>query len=211
MQASAKPAIRVLVVDDHFFTRMGIRAALSIEGDMGVVAEASCGREAIDCYCKHLPDVAVLDGHLPDMHGSEVAREIVKRFEGAKLLLFSVEGTEEDIHRAEEAGVSGYVSKNADRSELVQAVRVVASGRRYFSEAVLAKLRERRARVGLSEREMQVLDAMSRGLPNKLIACELGLSPETVKTFVARLLQKLDAEDRTLAVVRGFERGLLKR
>ena len=204
-------AIRVLVVDDHFFTRIGLTTALNFESDMGVVAEASCGREAIDLFIRHRPDVAVLDGKLPDMHGIDVAREIVKQFHGARLLIFSVEETEEDVHRAVEAGVSGYLAKTAERSELIKAVRAVAIGNRFFPNPILHKLRERRMHVTLSDRETQVLEAMARGLPNKLIAAELNISSETVKTFVARILDKLDAGDRTEAVMKALERGLIRR
>lgn len=204
-------AIRILVVDDHFCTRMGITTALNFEADMGVVAEAGCGRDAIDLYTHHLPDVAVVDGNLPDMHGVEVVREIVRRFDGARLLIFSVEETEEDIHRAVSAGVSGYVPKTAERSELVHAVRTVASGRRFFSTEVLTKIKERRRHVELSQREMQVLQGIAQGLPNKVMAAEMGLSTETIKTYVGRVMEKLSATDRAQAVIKGVERGLIKR
>lgn len=213
--AMCKPAeessIRVLVVDDHFCTRMGIAAALNLEADMGVIAEAGCGRDAIDLYTYHLPDVAVVDGNLPDMHGVEVVREIVKRFDRARLLIFSVEETEEDIHRAVSAGVSGYVAKTAERSELVHAVRTVAQGRSFFPPNVLVKIKERRKHVALSQREMQVLQGMAHGWPNKVMAAEMGLSTETIKTYVTRVMEKLSAADRAQAVIKGIDRGLIKR
>lgn len=203
--------IRVLVVDDHFCTRMGIAAALNFEADMGVIAEAGCGRDAIELYTHFLPDVAVVDGNLPDMHGVDVVREIVKRFNGARLLIFSVEETEEDIHRAVSAGVSGYVAKTAERSELVHAVRTVAAGRSFFPSDILLKIKERRKHVALSQREMQVLQGMALGWPNKIIAVEMGLSTETIKTYVARVMEKLSAVDRAQAVIKGIDRGLIKR
>ncbi len=211
MKPPAEETIRVLVVDDHFFTRMGVTAALNLEADMGVVAEAACGRDAIDLFAEHRPDVAVLDGDLPDMHGTEVAREIVKRFDCARVLIFSVEQTEEDIHRAVAAGVKGYLPKTAARPELLNAVRTVAAGRRFFPQGVLGKLQDRRSHVTLSDREREVLQGMARGWPNKIIAAELGVSTETVKTFVGRILDKLGAEDRTQAVMVALDRGLLKR
>lgn len=210
MNPSSENTIRVLVVDDHFFTRMGVSAALNLETDMGVVAEAGCGREAIDLFSEHQPDIALLDGHLPDMHGADVAREIVKRFDAAKLLIFSVEETEEDIHRAVSAGVHGYLPKSASRPDLLQAVRAVAAGRRYFPQHILGKLQERRNHVTLSTRELEVLRGMARGWPNKMIAASMGVSTETVKTFVARILDKLEAEDRTQAVMVALDRGLIK-
>ncbi len=210
MNPSSENSIRVLVVDDHFFTRMGVSAALNLETDMGVIAEAGCGREAIDLFTEHKPDIALLDGHLPDMHGAEVAKEIVSRFDTARLLIFSVEETEEDIHRAVSAGVQGYLPKSASRPDLIQAVRTVASGRRYFPQHILGKLQERRSHVTLSTRELEVLRSMSRGWPNKIIAAHMGVSTETGKTFVARILDKLQAEDRTQAVMVALDRGLIK-
>jgi len=211
MNPAPENTIRIMIVDDHFFTRLGVSAALNLESDMGVVAEASSGRDAIDLFMKHRPDVAVLDGSLPDMHGTEVAREIVKRFDSARLLIFSVEETEEDIHRAVSAGVRGYLPKTASRPDLINAVRTVAAGKRFFPQPVLGKLHDRRNHVTLSLRELEVLQGMAKGWPNKLIAADMNISTETVKTFVARILEKLGAEDRIQAVMVALDRGLLKR
>jgi DNA-binding NarL/FixJ family response regulator len=211
MKPALENAIRVMVVDDHFFTRLGVSAALNLESDIGVIAEAASGRDAIDLFIEHRPDVTLLDGNLPDMHGTDVARELVNRFDSARLLIFSVEETEEDIHRAVSAGVKGYLPKTASRPDLIHAVRTVAAGRRFFPQPVLGKLNERRNHVTLSARESQVLQSMAKGWPNKMIAAEMGLSTETIKTFVTRILDKLDAEDRTQAVMIALDRGLLKR
>jgi two-component system NarL family response regulator len=210
MPLSHDRSIRVLVVDDHFFTRIGLSAALNLEADIGVVAEAACGREAIDLYHQVKPDVAILDGHLPDMHGTEVAKHILSRCEHARLLLFSVDETEEDIHRAVSAGVSGYLPKSAPRPQVLSGVRALAAGRRFFPEPIREKIQQRRSHATLSEREIEVVSGMARGLSNKLIASELGVSAETVKTFVARILEKLGVEDRTQAVIAAMNRGLLK-
>lgn len=177
---------------------------------MQVVGEASCGREALDLFHRHAPDVTVLDGLLPDMHGTDVAREIVKTHGGAKLIMFSVDETEEDIHRAVTAGVIGYLPKTSPRDEFISAIRDVAAGRRYFPKPILEKLRERKCHAGLSHREIEVLQGMAKGHPNKVIAADLGVSSETVKTFVARILEKLDVEDRTQAVVEAIARGWLR-
>jgi DNA-binding NarL/FixJ family response regulator len=107
--------------------------------------------------------------------------------------------------------VRGYLPKHTPRPELVSAIRTVAAGRRCFPQPVLGKLQQRRNHVSLSTREVEVLRAMAEGLPNKMIAGKLGISTETVKTFVARILEKLDAEDRTQAVMIALERGLLRR
>ncbi len=210
MLSPSDRSIRVLIVDDHFFTRIGLAAALNLEADMGVVAEADCGREAIALYDKLRPDVTVLDGQLPDMHGTEVARQIRGRFADARLIVFSVDETEEDVHRALEAGVSGYLPKSAPRPQFINGVRAVAAGRRFFPEPIREKIQQRRAHALLSDREFEVVRAMARGLPNKLIAAELGISPETVKTFAARIMEKLGVEDRTQAVLEAMKRGILR-
>ena len=202
--------IRILIVEDQFFARLGLSISFKMEPDMDVVAEAECGHQAVDLFTKHHPDVTVLDGRLPDMHGTEVAREIVRRHGPSRLLFFSAEDKEEDVHRAVSVGASGYVTKLAPRPELLHAVRSVAAGKRYFSELLLGKLNERRSHVSLSARELEVLQGMAKGWPNKIIASELHVSAETVKTFVARILEKLGVEDRTQAVMRALERGLLK-
>ena len=203
-------SIRVLIVDDHFFTRIGLTASLNIEADIGVVAEAECGKEAIDLFSRHRPDVAVLDGNLPDMHGFDVAREIVKLHGGAKLLMFSVEETEEDVHRAVSSGARGYLHKSASRAQLLQAVRTVASGHRYLPSSMQAKLRDRASHNSLSNRELEVLRSIAGGFSNKEIATALSVSTETAKTYVARLMEKLEAHDRTHAVAIALSRGLLR-
>ncbi|MEQ1748779.1 MAG: response regulator transcription factor [Prosthecobacter sp.] len=202
---------RVLIVDDHFFTCIGLTAVLNLEPDIDVVAQAACGSEGISLYTQHEPDVALIDGCLPDMHGIDVARAIRQRFADAHLLMFSVDETEEDIHRAVEAGVSGYVPKSTPRPELLVALRAIAAGRRYFPQRVKEKLHERRCHVSLSPRELEVLSGIASGHPNKIIAVNLNVSAETVKGHVANILEKLGADDRTQAVVTAMERGLLKR
>jgi DNA-binding NarL/FixJ family response regulator len=209
-QSSPEPHIRVLVVDDHFFTRLGLAAALNLEPGIGVVAEADSGSTALAMYDQFKPDVALLDGHLPDMHGAEVARQILQKHHNARLIIFSIEETEEDLHRAHSVGVLGYVTKGSPRPQLVQAVRTVARGAQSFSPELLAKLKQRRNHCPVSSREVQVLHQMAKGLPNKCIAAELGVSPETVKTYVARVMEKLQAEDRMQAVLTAVHRGLIR-
>lgn len=211
MNPALNRTISVLIVEDQFFARMGLSMSLKLEPDMDVVAEAECGHDAVDLFGKHQPDVVVLDGQLPDMHGADVAREIVRRHGPRQMLFFSVEDTEEDIHRAVSAGVSGYVTKHSSRPELLHAVRSVASGKRYFPKGLLGKLIERRNHVTLSSRELEVLAGMARGYSNKVIAAELNVTAETIKTFVERILDKLGVEDRMQAVMRALDRGLLKR
>jgi two-component system NarL family response regulator len=202
--------IRVMVVDDHFYIRYGLVTALGYEMDIQVVAQAGSGSEALVLFSQHLPDVLILDGSLPDMHGTEVAQRICARHATAQVLLFSVEERPEDIYRAVHAGVRAYVPKSAEAAELLRGVRALASGQQFFPTEISRKLRERQCQVTPSERELEVLNLMAAGLPNKLIADRLHVSAETVKTYIGRILEKLGAQDRTQAVMVAVERGLIK-
>jgi two-component system NarL family response regulator len=202
--------IRVMVVDDHFYIRYGLVTALRFEAGIEVVAEAGSGREAISLFGQCLPDVLILDGHLPDMHGTEVTHRICAEHATAQVLLFSVEERPEDIYRAVHAGARAYVPKGADGATLMRGVRALASGQKFFPDDIQRKLRERQCLSSPSDRELQVLRLMGAGLSNKLIADQLQLSTETVKTYVGRILEKLNAQDRTQAVMYAVERGLIK-
>ena len=204
------PPVRVLLVDDHFMIRMGLASALEREKGITVVAQAGDGAEALAAYAKELPDVVVMDGRLPDRHGSVVTREIIERWPDARVLMLSIEETEEDIHRAVDAGACGYISKTIARALIVEAIRTVAAGGQYFSDALAAKLFERRRRKSVSTRELEVLRLIATGRSNKEIAADLGLSEATVKTHVAHLMEKLDAPDRTRVIIAALERGLIK-
>ncbi len=202
--------IRVLLADDHYFIRFGIATAVAMHADMRVVAEATNGAQAIEMFALHAPDVTILDGSLPDMHGVEVTQRIRARRADARVLLFSVEEREENIYRAVHAGVSGYLPKSAAGSEVIDAIRTIASGGRVFPEEVRRKLHERETHVTPSTRELEVLRLLAEGLPNKIIADRLSVSTETVKTHVARILEKFGARDRMQAVMAAIERGLLR-
>jgi two-component system NarL family response regulator len=201
----------VLVVDDHIFTRMGVATALNCEEDIGVVAEADCGVAAIELFHHHQPDVAVLDLNLPDMHGFDVSREMMKCRRSAQILVFSAEENEEHIHHAVTLGVRGYVTKSAQRQDLISAVRRIAAGASYFTSSVMEKLRHRRSHITLSAREVEVLHGLARGQANKAIAADMGVSAETVKTFLTRIMDKLGVKDRTSAVIEALNKGLIQR
>jgi two-component system NarL family response regulator len=202
--------IRILVVDDHFMVRLGLIGSLAAEKDLEVVAEARDGAEALAACAKHQPEVILMDGILPDMHGVEVTRQIAQRQPEARVILVSINDTAEDVHRAMEAGAWGYVPKSSEKDAIVEAIRAVASGRRFLPPVLARKLAERNTRVSLSARETEVLRLIARGMANKMIAGELSLSEATVKTHIAHILSKLDAPDRTRAVTTAMERGLLR-
>jgi two-component system, NarL family, response regulator len=204
------PRLRILIVDDHFMVRMGVVSALSRERGMEVVGEARNGREALELFEKLHPDVTLMDGRLPDLHGVEVTRRILKAHPEARVIMVSVEDTAEDIHRSLEAGAWGYLPKAGEKSEMVRAIRVVAAGERFLPADCAHKLAERNLFVTLSDRELEVLRLVAQGKSNKAIATDLTMGEATVKTHLSHILQKLGVPDRTRAVTLALERGLLR-
>lgn len=204
------PRIRILVVDDHFMIRLGLIGAFAAERDLELVGEARNGAEAIEAFAKLLPDVTLMDGILPDIHGVEVTRRIVQSCPAARIILVSINETAEDIHRAMEAGACGYVPKSCEKDMIVRAIRTVAAGSSFLPPELARRLAERNTQVSLSARELEVLRLIAQGKANKQIAAELSLSEATIKTHIAHILAKLDAPDRTRAVTVAMERGLLR-
>ena len=204
------PPIRILVVDDHFMVRLGLIGAISTEPDIEVVGEASDGAEVLAVFPTLMPDITLMDGILPDMHGVEVTRKIIGSFPKARIILVSINDTAEDVHRALQAGVCGYIPKSSGKSAIISAIRAVASGEHFLAPDLARKLAERNQQPLLSAREMDVLKLIAAGRANKQIASELEISEPTVKSHVARILDKLGAPDRTRAVTLAMERGLLR-
>lgn len=203
-------SIRVLVVDDHAMIRLGLIGALTSEPGMEVVGQARNGREAIELHAKLTPDITLMDGILPDMHGVEATREILAKRPSSKVILISINETAEDIRRALEAGVRGYVPKSCEQDTIVEAIRSVASGKDFLPPELARRLAERNAIVGLSNREVEVLRLIAKGRSNKEIAADLALSADTVKTHITHLMRKLGAADRAHAVTLAIEQGFLR-
>ena len=202
--------IRILIVDDHFMVRVGLVGAISEDGDMQVVGEARDGQGAFEMFEKLFPDVTLMDGMLPDIHGVEVTRRLVAAHPEARILLVSINDTVEDIHRAMEAGAWGYLPKSSEQSELLLAIRVIAGGQRYLREDLARKLALRRLTNPLSDREIQVLTLVAKGMTNKEIASAMALAEGTVKSYLKQIFAKLDAPDRTRAVTLALEQGILR-
>jgi DNA-binding NarL/FixJ family response regulator len=202
--------IRILVVDDHFMVRLGLIGAFAAERDLVVVGEARNGAEALALFGTLRPDVTLMDGILPDLHGVEVTRRILEQHPEARIIVVSINETAEDVHQALAAGARGYIPKSSEKEAIVRAIRTVAGGGRYLSPELARRVAERNAHVTLSARECEVLALIARGRANKEIAAALALSEATVKTHIAHILTKLDAPDRTRAVTLALERGLLR-
>jgi two-component system NarL family response regulator len=201
--------IRLLIVDDHFFVRTGLRTSLAEEADFEIVGDVASAGAALDAVAKLRPDVLILDGRLPDLSGIEVASRLLPQHPDLRIVMHSIAQTEEEIGAAVRAGVHAYVPKSAERSELVAAIRAVRAGQRYFSTPIVTRLIQSQNRLQVSGRELEVLRLIAQGLSNKEIADRLQLSESTVKMHVGSILNKLGASDRAHAVALGAQRGLL--
>lgn len=201
--------IRILVADDHLIARVGISAIINRQADMRVVAEASNGRQAVERYRKHLPDVALLDLRMPLLTGIEVALAIRKEFPNARLIVLTTYGGDEDIRRALAAGVQAYLTKDVLRNELLRTIRTVHAGGTYLPRPLAASLEAQSDSPTLSKREVEVLVLVARGLSNKQIAYTLQITETTAKNHVQHILQKLGAQDRTQAATAAIQRGII--
>lgn len=201
--------IRILSVDDHDLVRKGLAAILAAESGMTLVAEASTGAEAIRLFEQYLPDVTLMDLRLPGKSGVETTREIRHFFPDARVIALTSYDGDQDIYRALEAGVRGYLLKDMVHAEVIRAIRVVHSGKRYIPLEVTQSLNEFFPEVALTPREVEVLGLVARGLGNKEVGNILGTAAGTIKAQVQSILSKLQARDRTHAVTIALRRGIL--
>jgi DNA-binding NarL/FixJ family response regulator len=204
-----KTPIRIMVVDDHFVVRIGLTAAVNAEPDMLVVAEAEDGPQAIERFRQHRPDVALMDLRLPGLSGVETTQAICREFDSASIIILSTYGGDESIHRALQAGAKAYLLKTTSHDDLLTAIRVVYSGRKHLPPEVAAQLAERLPNSELSAREMEVLQLIAKGLSNREIANALFVTEGTIKFHVINILNKLGANDRTMAVTIALQRGII--
>ena len=208
--------IEVVVIDDHPFFRDGVSRGLTNSGLITVVAEAENGRDGLAAITEHRPQVAVVDYQLPDLDGIAVAQAVVRDGLPTKVLLLSAITDSPVVFRALEVGAAGYLSKDARRAEIVDAVLSVARGKTVVppelagSLAQEIRLRAQPAGPVLSEREMQVLRGFARGLSIPQLSKELFIGASTVKTHTQRLYEKLGVSDRAAAVAEAMRRGLLE-
>jgi len=205
---STKP-IRVLAVDDHSLLRDGIAKLLAAQPDMELVAEASNGREAIEQFRLHRPDVILMDLQMPEMNGVDAIVAICGESPRARIIVLTTYTGDVQVLRALKAGARGYLLKNLLRRELLDTIRLVHAGHKRIPPDVASQLAEHATDEGLSDREIQVLRLISGGNANKEIAAQLSITEETVKGHVKNILAKLGANDRTHAVTIGLKRGII--
>jgi DNA-binding NarL/FixJ family response regulator len=201
--------IRILSVDDHELVRKGIAAILSTESEIELVAEADCGAEAVRLYRRYRPDVTLMDLRLPDESGAEVTQEIREEFPAARIIALTSYDGDQDIYRALEAGVRGYLLKEMVHTEIVRAIRIVHGGKRYIPQEVSDQLSGFFPEMALTAREVDVLILVARGLGNKEVGDVLGTASGTVKAHMQSILSKLGAKDRTHAVTIALRRGII--
>ena len=201
--------IRVLIADDHFVVRMGLRSMIDSQSDMEVVAEAANGREALELFRRYKPDIALMDLRMPLMSGVEATVSIHKEFPEARIVVLTTYDGDENIYRALRAGARAYLLKEIPRDEFLNDVRAVHSGQYCIPPAVAARLAQRIPGPELSRRELEVLKLIVEGMSNKEIAAALNITESTVKNHVNSVLTKLRVNDRTQAATSALRRGIV--
>jgi DNA-binding NarL/FixJ family response regulator len=202
--------IRIFCVDDHPLIREGIAAVVRNEPDMLLVAEASTGREAIQGFREHRPDITLMDLRMPDISGIDALIAIRTEFADARVIMLTTFEGDAEIQRALEAGAQGYMLKSMPRKQLVEMIRRVHSGKKHIPPEVAAQLVEHLGFEALSSREIEVLQKIAGGNRNSDIATLLFISEETVKGHVKHIMAKLGASDRTESVAIGVRRGIIQ-
>jgi DNA-binding NarL/FixJ family response regulator len=202
--------LRIMLVDDHYLVRMGLASIIALEHDMTVCAEASTGEQAQALFRIHRPDVTLMDLRLPGMSGTDTAQAIRAEYPEARIVMISTYVCDEEIYGALQAGAMAYLVKSVQREELMRAIRKAAAGQRHIPPEVAARLADRVSGTQLSTREIEVLRFLVSGRRNREIASALDIAEGTVKLHVSSILSKLGATDRTEAVTRALQRGIVQ-
>ena len=208
--SDASAQIRILTVDDHALVREGIAVLVGTQPDMTLVGEASNGREAIQQFRAHRPDVTLMDLQMPEMNGLDAIVAIRGEFPEAKIIVLTTYKGDVQIVRAIKAGAQGYLLKTTLHKELVQTIRTVHAGRKALSPEASYEIAEHSTDDALTPAEISVLRLIAAGNANKQIADQLSITEETVKSRVKSILSKLGANDRTHAAVIGLKRGIIE-
>jgi len=201
--------IRILIVEDQYFARLALRTVIDGRDDMEIAAETQSGFEAIALYRQHKPDVVIMDLRLPGMSGFDAIRAIRKEDEAAHIVVLSNYDGSEDVHRALEAGAIAYLTKDASAEELVQAMESATRGKRYLPAALAQLLEGRHPADALTTREREVLELLAQGMSNQDIGTTLGIAEKTVRIHMTHILEKLAVTDRTQAVIKSVQQGLV--
>ena len=214
------PKLRLLLGDDHTLVRHGLRKILEEQPEWTVVSEVGDGREAVREAVLHKPDVAIIDVAMPLLNGVDATQQIVRRVPETRVLMLSMHAEEAYVMRALQAGATGYMVKDSAGKELLKAIESVAAGRRYFSPAIERLVHDETARSAaslgfadryetLSAREREIFQLIAEARSNKEVAALLDISPATVETHRARILQKLDVHNIAEVVLYAVRRGII--
>jgi DNA-binding NarL/FixJ family response regulator len=206
---NATDPIRILIVDDHALLREGIISLVGKQADMRVVGEASNGKEALQLFKQCTPDVTLMDLRLPEIDGIDAMTAILGDFPDAKFIVLTTFSGDAQVVRALKAGARGYLLKDLLRKELLEAIRTVHAGRKRIPSEIAAQVAEHASDSALTRREIEVLQLIASGNPNKLVADKLSVSEDTIKMHVKNILSKLGANDRTHAVTIALKRGIM--
>ena len=202
--------IRILAVDDHALVRQGIAVLIGTQPDLALVAEASNGREAVQLFRAHRPDITLMDLQMPEMNGLDAIIAIRGQFPDAKIIVLTTYKGDVQILRALKAGAQGYLLKNTFHKELIETIRAVHAGRKALSPEASYQIAEHATDDALTPAEILVLRLIAAGNANKQIADQLSITEETVKSRVKNILSKLGANDRTRAAMIGLKRGIIE-
>jgi DNA-binding NarL/FixJ family response regulator len=202
--------IRILIVDDHPVVLAGLTSMLGTQAGMEVVGSASSGEEALEMLRAKSADLLLLDLRMPGMSGIDTLHALKRAKISARAIILTSYETDEDIYRAVQAGAQGYLLKDAPQSDMIEAIRAVHGGKRYFPRHIAARLAERMMRTDLTSRELEVLHMLARGLTNKEIGSALCISGNTVCNHVNSIIEKLEVSDRTEAATTAIHRGLIE-
>ncbi|MGH8886870.1 MAG: response regulator [Egibacteraceae bacterium] len=215
-------SIRVALADDQALVRGGFRMILEARGDLEVVGEAEDGRQAVELCQRLRPDVVLMDVRMPNMDGVEATRRLASEGSSTRILILTTFDLDEYVYEAIRAGASGFLLKDVQPAQLVDAIRIVAAGEALLAPSVTRRLLDRFAQILpsrgeklpsalslLTERELEVLKLLARGLSNAELAARLFLSEATVKSHISNVLRKLGLRDRVQAVVLAYETGLV--
>jgi two-component system, NarL family, response regulator len=202
-------SIRVLVVDDHPLIREGIGALIRTQPDLQLVAEASTGRQGVEEFRRHVPDVTLMDMQMPDMDGVEAITAIRAEFPKARIIVLTTYAGDVLAVRALKAGAQAYLLKNDVRKDLMDRIRAVHVGQKQIHSLVANGIAHHSADDDLTRREVQVLSLVAAGHSNRRIADHLSIAHETVKVHVSSIMSKLSVSGRTHAVTRALQRGII--
>ncbi len=201
--------ISIMIVEDHFVVRAGLTAIISSQPDMMVVAEAGNGRQAVELFEQHQPEITLMDLRIPALSGIEAIAMIIKKSPRAKIIVLSTYGGDEEIFKALQAGARAYFLKDVKGQDLINAIRAVFAGQRPLPPEIASRLAERIPRSELSPRELEILRLIARGGSNREIARTLAISEGTVRVHASNIFSKLGCNDRAQAVSEAFQRGII--